>query len=53
MVRPFSQHMESRAWEFAMNYIGRSGRVDLDRLRSLSPQFVAGYEAWRTRSAQT
>lgn len=43
----FAEHMELPAWEFAMNYIGRSGRVDPDRLRSMSPQFFAGYEAWR------
>lgn len=43
----FAEHMELPAWEFAMNYIGRSGRVDLERLRSMSPQFVAGYDAWR------
>lgn len=44
----FPQHMELPAWEFAMNYIGRSGRVDPERLRSMSPQFVAGYEAWHS-----
>jgi len=35
------------AWEFAMNYIGRSGRIDTERLRAMSPRFVAGYEASR------
>ena len=30
--------------EFAMSYITRSGRVDLDRLRRVSPRFVAAYE---------
>lgn len=47
----FAQHMELPAWEFAMNYIGRSGRVDPERLRSMSPKFVAAYEAWRASSA--
>ena len=27
-----------------MSYSTRSGRVDLERLRKLSPQFVARYE---------
>jgi hypothetical protein len=27
-----------------MSYLCRSGRVDLDRLRKLSPKFVARYE---------
>jgi len=28
-----------------MSYIQRSGRIDRERLRTLSPRFVAGYEA--------
>jgi hypothetical protein len=32
-------------WAFAMSYIQRSGRIDRERLRKLSPRFVAGYEA--------
>jgi 2-polyprenyl-6-methoxyphenol hydroxylase-like FAD-dependent oxidoreductase len=47
----FAEHIELPAWEFAMNYIGRSGRVDRERLRSMSPQFVAGYEAWQATGA--
>jgi 2-polyprenyl-6-methoxyphenol hydroxylase-like FAD-dependent oxidoreductase len=43
----FAEHLKLPAWEFAMNYISRSGRVDLERLRLMSPRFVAGYEAWR------
>jgi hypothetical protein len=31
--------------EFAMSYITRSGRVDMDRLRATSPRFAADYEA--------
>lgn len=42
----FPEHMALPAWEFAMNYISRSGRVDLERLRAMAPKFVAGYEAW-------
>lgn len=43
----FAEHLKLPAWEFAMNYIGRSGRIDTERLRAMSPRFVAGYEAWR------
>jgi 2-polyprenyl-6-methoxyphenol hydroxylase-like FAD-dependent oxidoreductase len=43
----FADHLKMPAWEFAMNYIGRSGRIDTERLRAMSPRFVAGYEASR------
>jgi 2-polyprenyl-6-methoxyphenol hydroxylase-like FAD-dependent oxidoreductase len=46
----FAEHLKLPAWEFAMNYIGRSGRIDLERLRAMSPRFVAGYEAAKTAS---
>jgi 2-polyprenyl-6-methoxyphenol hydroxylase-like FAD-dependent oxidoreductase len=41
----FPEHMRLPPWEFAMSYIQRSGRIDRERLRMLSPRFVAGYEA--------
>jgi 2-polyprenyl-6-methoxyphenol hydroxylase-like FAD-dependent oxidoreductase len=41
----FAAHMELTPHDFAMSYIQRSGRVDLERLRKISPQFVATYEA--------
>jgi 2-polyprenyl-6-methoxyphenol hydroxylase-like FAD-dependent oxidoreductase len=47
----FDQHMKLPAWDFAMNYISRSGRIDMDRLRAMSPRFVAGYEASRKATA--
>ena len=34
--------------DFAMSYITRSGRVDIDRLRKLSPRFVERYERERS-----
>jgi 2-polyprenyl-6-methoxyphenol hydroxylase-like FAD-dependent oxidoreductase len=40
----FAHHMKLPPLEFAMSYITRSGRVDLEKLRSLSPRFVAAYE---------
>ena len=43
----FADHMRLAPLDFAMSYITRSGRVDLDRLRSTSPKFVAAYEARR------
>lgn len=45
----FATHMDLPPMEFAMSYITRSGRVDLDRLRRSSPGFVAAYEASRAR----
>jgi 2-polyprenyl-6-methoxyphenol hydroxylase-like FAD-dependent oxidoreductase len=40
----FAAHMELAPMEFAMSYIQRSGRVDIERLRKLSPKFVTRYE---------
>lgn len=41
----FGEHMALGAMAFAMSYIMRSGRIDLDRLRKLSPKFAAQIEA--------
>jgi 2-polyprenyl-6-methoxyphenol hydroxylase-like FAD-dependent oxidoreductase len=41
----FAEHMRLPPREFAMSYIQRSGRIDRERLRKLSPRFVATYEA--------
>jgi 2-polyprenyl-6-methoxyphenol hydroxylase-like FAD-dependent oxidoreductase len=40
----FAEHMQLKPVDFAMSYITRSGRVDLERLRTLSPKFVGQYE---------
>jgi 2-polyprenyl-6-methoxyphenol hydroxylase-like FAD-dependent oxidoreductase len=40
----FAEHMKLPAADFAMSYITRSGRVDIERLRKLSPKFVDWYE---------
>jgi 2-polyprenyl-6-methoxyphenol hydroxylase-like FAD-dependent oxidoreductase len=37
----FATHMELAPRDFALSYIQRSGRVDLDRLRTISPKFMA------------
>jgi 2-polyprenyl-6-methoxyphenol hydroxylase-like FAD-dependent oxidoreductase len=41
----FADRMKLAPADFAMSYITRSGRVDLERLRGLSPRFVAWYES--------
>jgi 2-polyprenyl-6-methoxyphenol hydroxylase-like FAD-dependent oxidoreductase len=43
----FAEHMKLAPLDFAMSYITRSGRVDLSRLRMLSPEFVSRYERER------
>jgi 2-polyprenyl-6-methoxyphenol hydroxylase-like FAD-dependent oxidoreductase len=43
----FAEHMELAPVDFAMSYITRSGRVDIERLRKLSPRFVERYERER------
>jgi 2-polyprenyl-6-methoxyphenol hydroxylase-like FAD-dependent oxidoreductase len=43
----FAGHMELSPPEFAMSYIMRSGRIDIERLRKLSPRFVERYEGER------
>jgi len=40
----FAEHMQTAPAEFAMSYITRSGRIDIERLRKLSPRFVERYE---------
>jgi 2-polyprenyl-6-methoxyphenol hydroxylase-like FAD-dependent oxidoreductase len=41
----FADHMRLAPLEFAMSYMTRSGRVDLERLRRTSPEFITAYEA--------
>jgi 2-polyprenyl-6-methoxyphenol hydroxylase-like FAD-dependent oxidoreductase len=45
----FAEHMELAPADFAMSYIMRSGRIDIERLRKLSPRFVERYEGERGR----
>jgi 2-polyprenyl-6-methoxyphenol hydroxylase-like FAD-dependent oxidoreductase len=45
----FPAHMALAPIDLAMSYVMRSGRIDLDRLRRLSPRFVARYERERAR----
>jgi 2-polyprenyl-6-methoxyphenol hydroxylase-like FAD-dependent oxidoreductase len=43
----FGEHMKLAPVDFAMTYITRSGRIDLERLRKLSPRFVEHFEQTR------
>ena len=42
----FREKMQLSPLEFAFDYLTRSGRVDMERLRGLSPQFIAQYEQY-------
>lgn len=46
----FAAKMTKPPLDFAFDYITRSGRIDLDRLRTQSPKFMAAYEAYRAAS---
>lgn len=43
----FAEHMDLGPIDFAMNYVTRSGRISLERLRRISPRFVDRYERER------
>jgi 2-polyprenyl-6-methoxyphenol hydroxylase-like FAD-dependent oxidoreductase len=47
----FPAQMRLAPLDFAYSYITRSGRIDDARLRAMSPQFMARYEASKSRSA--
>jgi len=46
----FAEHMALAPIDLAMSYVMRSGRIDLERLRRLSPRFVARYQRERGTS---
>jgi len=48
----FPDHMKLDLMDFAYSYITRSGRIDDARLRAMSPQFTARYEASRKMGAR-
>ena len=41
----FPEHMKLDLMDFTYSYITRSGRIDLARLRAMSPRFMARFEA--------
>ena len=43
----FASKMDKPPLDFAFDYVTRSGRIDMDRLRKLSPEFMAEYEAYK------
>ncbi|MGI9480286.1 MAG: FAD-dependent monooxygenase [Hyphomicrobiaceae bacterium] len=47
----FASKMALAPLDFAFDYITRSGRIDMDRLRQLSPEFMAAYEAHRAEES--
>jgi 2-polyprenyl-6-methoxyphenol hydroxylase-like FAD-dependent oxidoreductase len=49
----FPEHMKFGLMDFAYSYITRSGRIDDSRLRTMSPLFMARYEASKHQSQQT
>jgi 2-polyprenyl-6-methoxyphenol hydroxylase-like FAD-dependent oxidoreductase len=49
----FPEHMKLGLLDFAYSYITRSGRIDDSRLRTMSPMFMARYEASRHQSQPT
>ncbi len=48
----FAEHMRLAPIDFAMSYLTRSGRIDMERLRRLSPGFAARYERERPGSVR-
>jgi 2-polyprenyl-6-methoxyphenol hydroxylase-like FAD-dependent oxidoreductase len=43
----FAEYMDLAPLDFAMSYVMRSGRIDIERLRKLSPRFVERFERER------
>lgn len=41
----FGEHMKLKPLDFGYSYITRSGRIDDDQLRAMSPRFMARYDA--------
>jgi 2-polyprenyl-6-methoxyphenol hydroxylase-like FAD-dependent oxidoreductase len=49
----FPEHMKLDLMDFAYSYITRSGRIDDARLRTMSPAFMARYEASKQDAGQS
>lgn len=46
----FGEHMKLPPYDFAMSYLSRTGRMDIERIRRVAPNFVAQWER-RKKSA--
>ena len=46
----FAEQLQLTPLDLAMSYVTRSGRIDLERLRKLSPGFVARYECTHSKN---
>jgi 2-polyprenyl-6-methoxyphenol hydroxylase-like FAD-dependent oxidoreductase len=46
----FGTHMALAPYDFAMSYLSRTGRMDIERIRKISPNFVAEYERRKKRA---
>ncbi|WP_068304801.1 benzoate-CoA ligase family protein [Pararhodobacter sp. CCB-MM2] len=47
----FAEKMDLAPVDFAFDYLTRSGRVDMDRLRAMAPEFMARWEVEHTPPA--
>ena len=47
----FAEHMKLAPLAFGYSYITRSGRIDDDQLRAMSPRFMERYDAYSSASA--
>ncbi len=47
----FGTHMALPPYDFAMSYLSRTGRMDIERIRRVAPLFVAEYERRKKLSA--
>lgn len=44
----FGTHMALSPYDFAMSYLSRTGRMDIERIRKVAPKFVAEWERRHT-----
>ncbi len=47
----FGSHMALPPYDFAMSYLSRTGRMDIERIRKVAPKFVAEWEKRRQGAA--
>jgi 2-polyprenyl-6-methoxyphenol hydroxylase-like FAD-dependent oxidoreductase len=47
----FGEHMALPPYDFAMSYLSRTGRMDIERIRKVAPNFVAEWEKRRQGAA--